>query len=132
MVEVTQNVPIVNHMQQYGLKKWDTRTFNRTTTNMIDRRTSKATHSSKKHASNFLRVFKGESAAEVVKECGICFEPFNESDEIVECILIHVFHAKCFEENKDGPKDEKCPSCQKAMKLKNRGQSVALPALAKT
>ena len=30
---------------------------------------------------------------------------------------MHLFHAKCFEENKEGPNDENCPLCQEKMKL---------------
>ena len=45
-------------------------------------------------------MFRGEKKGDVVKECGICYEQFKDDDEIVECILLHVFHTKCFDENK--------------------------------
>ena len=63
----------------------------------------------------------------MVKECGICFETFEETDEVVECIMVHAFHTNCFEGNKENESDVKCPTCHNPMKL-----AVADPTLRHT
>ena len=66
---------------------------------------------------SFLRIFRGETKADVIKECGICFDIFKEEDEVVECVLVHVYHSSCFEDNKENDKDDKCHQCHNPMKL---------------
>ena len=64
-----------------------------------------------------LKFQKGGAKADIVKECPICFNEFEDSDTIVECLLLHVFHAECFEQNKENDSDDKCPTCSQRMKL---------------
>jgi len=112
IADTLQNIPIANHLEQYRMRKFDSDQLKRQTARNFGRSDSIDNRQSK----SYIRILRGEAKADVIKECGVCFEPFQETDEVVECLLMHLFHAKCFEDNKDGARDDKCPTCQNSMK----------------
>ena len=95
---------MLNHAQEFGLRRLNSRAYNRHTTRNFERQVSL-------RGSNFLKIRKGQPKAKVIKECSICFNTFKDNDEIVECMLLHVFHADCFESNRENNEDVKCPTC---------------------
>ena len=59
-------------------------------------------------------------------ECGLCWETFQMTDEVVNCINNHVFHTRCYEDramDTEGVDDEitsmmnKCPTCGATMNI---------------
>ena len=95
---LANKIPIVNHLNETRLRRYDTNAFRRQITMNVSQINSGSTN---QRVGSFLRVYRGELRSEVIKECGICFENFNDDDEVVECLLVHVFHTNCFEDNKE-------------------------------
>ena len=52
-------------------------------------------------------------------ECGLCYQIFLPTDDVVYCKKNHLFHVKCFDENVDAMSGNslatsaiiKCPTC---------------------
>ena len=65
-------------------------------------------------------------------ECGLCYQTFLPTDEVVNCSKAHIFHMKCYEEYHEDEIDEEtdgaaamrnlCPTCQEPMLLTTNAQ----------
>ena len=75
---------------------------------------------------------RGENSYMKRKECGLCFENFKPSDEVVNCNNLHVFHTHCYEDravdeeeahDSIGSLRNVCPLCDAPMNLEGTSDS---------
>ncbi len=62
-------------------------------------------------------------------ECGLCYETFKPTDEVVNCKRGHCFHTACYEDLAQSDDDEAdmrnlCPTCNETMNLTRISETV--------
>ena len=65
-------------------------------------------------------------------ECGLCYETFKPTDEVVNCKRSHCFHTACYEDLAQSDEEQSneadmrnlCPTCNQSMNLTSLSETA--------